>query len=75
MARLLALLVCALAQSHALVVSGHAGALIRSGVSTPKQQLCRWTAPSPTPASALKGSPCDRGWHNTLRAASTAWIA
>ena len=49
MARLLALLACALAQSNALVVTAHTGALIRSGVSTPQQQLCRWTAPLPPP--------------------------
>ena len=49
MARLLALLVCALAQSNALVVSAHTGAVTRSGVSTPQQQLCRWTAPLPPP--------------------------
>lgn len=57
MARLLALLVCALAQSNALVVSAHTGAVIRSGVSTPQQQLCRWTAPltPPTRNAATRG--------------------
>ena len=54
MARLLALLVCALAQSNALVVSAHTGAVIRSGVSTPQQQLCRWTAPVPSRHNAAR---------------------
>ena len=54
MARLLALLVCALAQSNALVVSAHTGAVIRSGVSTPQQQLCRWTAPLPSRHNAAR---------------------
>ena len=88
MARLLALLVCALAQSHALVVSGHACALIRSGVNTPNQQLCRWKAPFPHPTPPpplLKRSPpnvvlapaeAQPTWANTtLQTASAACIA
>ena len=53
MAKLLVLLVCAFAQSHALVASAHTAALIHSGVSTPKQQLCRRTTNLPPPLPVL----------------------
>ena len=76
MAQLLkVVLVCALAQSQALVVSAHTGALIRSGVSTPTQQLCRWAPPPvPRPGQCCAGSAAPAWATASCRAASAARI-
>ena len=75
MAKLLGLLVCALAQSHALVVSGHTGALIRSGVSTPTQQLCSAPAATARVAQIVMAVPKKRQSKMKTRQRKANWFA
>ena len=75
MARLLALLVCALAQSNALVVSAHTGAVIRSGVSTPQQQLCSAPAATARVAQIVMAVPKKRQSKMKTRQRKANWFA
>merc|ERR1719454_899097 len=75
MARLLALLVCALAQSNALVVSAHTGAVIRSGVSTPQQQLCSAPAATARVAQIVMAVPKKRQSKIKTRQRKANWFA
>eukprot|EP00320_Phaeocystis_rex_P001723 CAMPEP_0119069594 /NCGR_PEP_ID=MMETSP1178-20130426/24327_1 /TAXON_ID=33656 /ORGANISM="unid sp, Strain CCMP2000" /LENGTH=119 /DNA_ID=CAMNT_0007051371 /DNA_START=29 /DNA_END=388 /DNA_ORIENTATION=- len=73
--RTLCLVLCALAQSHALVVSPHTGALIRSGVSTPTQQLCSAPADASRVADIVMAVPKKRQSKMKTRQRKANWFA